>query len=540
MSLTNESRTMAQIEINRNRELIERKKRRLHELRKQAAETGIATDPCIVNEIKDIQEDIEKLEEQIVEMMAQNGSPSTSVKPLCSPLEKYDPFFKRLFERRAMWDRGEHRFQTNILTSLAHAIRAKHAAIVRSNTGTWEVTAAENESAVDTMQDILQHDAALIKMLEQAARYAIETKKVNPAIYTNTVQGTLPTSDRVCVFIVLSSKYPIDILLLYEAKPECDIDVVLSVSINHLLQVTNNLTTYKSSESIETTAYNTLKSNFGYVSDFMYNQQLSLFKERLNTMVVYFEPIISLSKTPYICRWEALARDPITKRAPTDLFEAAEIWGKQFQLELDLYFLQIAIQSYTPPNTERAHLLPLSINVYPESLVRQRYKHALHEIKEKDLLPLEKLTLEISEKAPFPIPEENDNKQDKLQWFRDQLKLFIDLGISFAIDDFGVGYASTSRLSRIEPEFIKIDRDALLHHLGGFTIDYARNLVRESLGKMKTIVEGFDDDSRLRLSDLYHRLNIRFVQGHLLGKAEPTLYKLRPEDEERIRCLLEE
>ena len=37
----------------------------------------------------------------------------------------------------------------------------------------------------------------------------------------------------------------------------------------------------------------------------------------------------------------------------------------------------------------------------------------------------------------------------------------MDVGIKFSIDDFGVGYASSSRLSRLGPACIKIDRDAL-------------------------------------------------------------------------------
>src|SRR6185503_9520309 len=109
-------------------------------------------------------------------------------------------------------------------------------------------------------------------------------------------------------------------------------------------------------------------------------------------------------------------------------------------------------------------------------------------------------------------------QDDEIKWFREHLKSYTDQGISFAIDDFGVGYASTSRLSRIEPEFVKIDRDALLHHLGSFTLEYARRLVSESIGKMKMVVEGFDDQSKFTLAELYD-LKIRYVQGHVFGRA---------------------
>ena len=83
---------------------------------------------------------------------------------------------------------------------------------------------------------------------------------------------------------------------------------------------------------------------------------------------------------------------------------------------------------------------------------------------------------------------------------------------------------------------MKIDRDALLHHLGGFTLEYALRLVSESLGKIKMIVEGFDDQSKFSLAELY-KLRIRYVQGYLLGKAEKSVYRLSDEDEQRIQSI---
>jgi EAL domain-containing protein (putative c-di-GMP-specific phosphodiesterase class I) len=336
-----------------------------------------------------------------------------------------------------------------------------------------------------------------------------------------------------------------------DVKLDFDLDTAFATVINTILRLTSNLTIAISAAIIESAVYNSIRSMFGYVSDRIYFRQFKLFSDRLKNMTIYFEPIIELAKVPYIWRWEALARDPETepKKAPVDLFETAEIWGRHFQVELDIHFLLTAIDKYGLGLAEssvgaskqvirRNDLPPLHVNVYPESVIRRLYRETMIKVEQEKNFPLSKLVLEISEKRPFPVPETSTTRDEDVRWFREQLKYYTDQGVGFAIDDFGVGYASTSRLSRLEPEFVKIDRDALLHHLGGFTLDYTRRLVSESLGKMKMIVEGFDDQSKFTLSQLYS-LKIRFVQGHIFGRAQEYTYHLSKEDEQRIAALCE-
>lgn len=540
---------MSENEIERNRQLIERKSRRLHELKLQRADKGTDTDPRVIIEIEDTEAEIAKIQTSIDTMTAKIAKKDASaVKTLASPLAKYDEFFKRLFDRRSVWDRDESMFKLNVLASLAHAAKAEAVFIARYHSGKWEAVTAKDDDAMQHVGELIAQNTQVYMFLEQATRHARETKNINPNIPTNITFGVLPADGRYCVLAVFPNTQPAEVLVLYGVKLDFEPDAALGATLSTLLHVTNNLTVHRRSVYVENAVYNALRSQFGFVSDAMYNQQFKLFEDRLKSMIVYFEPIISLSGTPYIWRWEALARDPDTERAPVDLFETAELWGRQFQLELDLHFLLTAVQAYvhSPKGTDdrsRARaskydeLLPLSVNVYPQSLVRRAYREAIARIDQKKLFPLEKLTLEISEKQDFTNPEKQDETQDDMRWFREHLKHYADQGISFAIDDFGVGYASTSRLSRIEPEFVKIDRDALLHHLGGFTLEYALRLVSESLGKIKMIVEGFDDQSKFSLAELY-RLRIRYVQGYLLGKAEKSVYRLSDEDEQRILKLL--
>jgi EAL domain-containing protein (putative c-di-GMP-specific phosphodiesterase class I) len=537
-------------EVEQYREILEIKKRRLHELQLQKAGKGSSTEPHILIEIKDYELEIAELQARIASLsLSSDQKYLLSLQALPSPLAKYDDFLKRLFERCEYWNRDGDMFKQHILASLSYAAKAESVFIVRHTGDIWEASEAKGNGKIQQKKDSILQSSQMHKILDRSSKYYRETKVVNNTIYTNVLHVTLQPDDQHCILVVLPNTNPLQILLFVGVELDFMLDSVFSTIINSILYITNNFSIPEQSQVIESAVYNAIRQQFGYVSDYVYYQQLKLFRDRLNRMTVYFEPIVELSKIPYIWRWEALARDPQTepKRAPIDLFETAKIWGRHFQVELDMHFLQIAVEKYGQgqvtedgPRKQIARydeLPPLHVNIYPESIVRRLYRETMVRIEQEKNFPLSKLVLEISEKLPLPVPESSDAKEDDIKWFRDQLKYYTDQGISFAIDDFGVGYASTSRLSRIEPEFVKIDRDALLHHLGSFTLEYARRLVSESIGKMKMVVEGFDDQSKFTLAELYD-LKIRYVQGHVFGRAQEYIYRLSPEEEKRIAALL--
>jgi len=151
---------------------------------------------------------------------------------------------------------------------------------------------------------------------------------------------------------------------------------------------------------------------------------------------------------------------------------------------------------------------------------------------------MNKLTLEISEKSQLPTPERPHDYKDGMRWFRDQMVRLEKFDVRFAIDDFGVGYASTSRLSRLGPSCVKIDRDALLDKFGEYTFDYVLDFASNVPGQVQVIVEGFDRDSHFPLQALYER-GIRYMQGHSLGVAQPDAQRLAKDDFQRICSALQ-
>lgn len=522
----------------------------------QRATAGYSTDPSIQMEIDDLNNEITMLEKQI------DDTSTYALTTLPLPLQKYDVFLKNLFSHLPSKEEDLHKFRNGILHALGTAFSADHSFIARDTGIGWDIVASYSKNRNNSNHDrFLDND--LQGFLHRSIRHQEDSSRSDPHKFTGIIIGTHPHDSKGVIVAPLIDITPIEVLVILGTRTEFEFDTALASMLDTLINSTKNLTIPQNSITMQMNLLNTLKRNYVYVSDWMYEQQFKLFQNKLKSILMFFEPILSLSHYPYICRWEALARDPATLSAPRDLFETAELWGRAFQLELDMHCLLTAVESYrnlpirpapqsksTNEGNNRSYtssnrqsqttykvrvgdILPLSVNVYPETLVRRVYRETIISLAKKRIVPLDKITLEISEKVPLPVPEDALPGQDEVSWFRERLKFYTKLGISIAIDDYGVGFASASRLSRLEPAVVKIDRDALLHVQGSYTIQHVLKLEQDSMGKLQVIVEGFDDESKISLSEL-NQLGIRYVQGHAVGLPIPAtgIYRLTPEQED--------
>jgi EAL domain-containing protein (putative c-di-GMP-specific phosphodiesterase class I) len=537
------------------RAVLEDKKNRLSLLEQRHATEGISVDPSIKIEIEKLQKEIAEDQREL------EDSKEYYITPLPLLLEKYDAFFER-FAEKLRYVQDPNIFQTNLLSSLGYAFDAEHAFIAQDNGARWEIKDKYESGNRDKDSDSFL--AEVQPMIYGSVRFYEDHRDADPHKYVGITMGIQSDSDRRLIFARFPNTSPSEVLVLHGIKVELGLDIAIAVILSTLIETTGNFKVPQSSASIQISLFNALKRSFLHVSDKIYAQQLELFQEQLQKVVMYYEPIVSLSYYPYICRWEALARNEETKKMPQDLFETCELWGKQFQIELDTYCITTAVESYrklpkrpvkqesqthksaiqaniqaskiihTAYQSRVGDILPLSVNVYPETLICPDYRNAITHLAKARLLPLDKLTIELSEKRPLPI-EDSTEGQDEMSWFRERLMYYTKLGITFAIDDYGVGFSSASRLSRLEPAIIKIDRDALLHSRGSHTIEHVLKLDQESMGKMIVIIEGFDDESKLTLAELY-QMGIRYVQGHALGLPVPAekMYRFRGDDEEEI------
>jgi EAL domain-containing protein (putative c-di-GMP-specific phosphodiesterase class I) len=295
---------------------------------------------------------------------------------------------------------------------------------------------------------------------------------------------------------------------------------------------------------VEAAVIDDLKEDYKFLSLSLYNRRFELFCNRLKTMTVYFEPILELDSLT-ISGWEALARDPENATAPYDLFHAAELGGVKFMIELDQHFLRVATEKYRDGRREikqnRPHdILPLSVNVYPESLTRKAYFRTVQKIIQEDkLIPGNKLILEISEK--ISLPKYDTDKGPKASWlgFKAELVKYVrELEVRFAIDDFGVEHASVSQLAGLKPPYIKIDREILFHESRDIIINFVHDLgASNTLSLSNVIVEGFDEEAPVSLRHLKD-IGVKYIQGYIVNRAQPQIYRLPKEKSKQLRDLL--
>jgi EAL domain-containing protein (putative c-di-GMP-specific phosphodiesterase class I) len=504
--------------IANNRALFDIYQRNLQKLEEQRALVGIEVPLALVNQIEYTRNELTRLEREHDALTAAYapGSPQT-LQPLALSLQKYDSFIIKFAREFEEWNGAAllkgTKFELSVITSLRSTEIASHVFTARYADGNWKVL-AEDSGVTAELSQLIERNVALRDLLLHAAR-------LDHATLARLTNGSH------CLFLPFANGGQPQLLALYGLNPDLMLDSAIELILATLLQVTENFSKPRPIEYIEPAIYNAVKRKFGYVSDEMYNRQYFLFNQRLEKMTVYFEPIIFLSPDkPRIYGWEALARDSDNSRAPVDLFETAELWGTRFKLQLDMYFLRVATAKYPVDGQGRVmrkhHILPLSVNVYPESLIRTRYYETIKTIGAEGQMPLDSLFLEISEKLPVPLVEGLGQDDHPIGAFREKLYRFMDVGIRFSIDDFGVGYASSSRLSRLGPACIKIDRDALSDNFGNFTLAYVLGLARRMPGYTQVIVEGYDNESRFSMRNLYE-LGVRYVQSHFFGTARPLV-----------------
>lgn len=285
-------------------------------------------------------------------------------------------------------------------------------------------------------------------------------------------------------------------------------------------------------DSIESAILDALKSSFRFVSSRFYERRYEIFCKRLYKMTVHFQPIVRL-KPLVLEAWEALARDPVTMSAPVDLFAAAELWGVKFITELDLYFLKKSTQLYHNARVvlklkRLDETLPLAVNVYPDSLMRNKYLDTVKEIIDSDILYSGKLILEISEKSA--LPQTLHWNDDRPTWaeFGGRLKDYArsNTGVRFAIDDFGVGYASVSRLVGLRLDYVKIDQEVLGYapEVRDSVIKFVRDTLIESGHAPHIVLEGVDENYPLK-DILSSEIRAQSIQGFLVGKATDKIYE---------------
>jgi len=474
------------------------------------------------------------------------------------PLEYYRNFIERLVGNiRAIGLETGAEIERHVLNAIRRTSDADLAFIIETNDDSWSI------KAVSEFRD---STTGVIPYLEIAAKRALCT--INNAKLTTRSIHTIghvtfahfyndkPNLEKAVVLIPLQDEKPSEFLVICGVPGEAafmdDVYGVIMASLYNSSKQTEGKSF--NPNDIEASILDSLRKNYGIVPLQFYERRLELFTKSLQATTIYFQPVVFV--VPGFLKidsWEALARDEKKigwngdPMAPSDLFEAAELWGDRFMLELDTYYLKLSVNNYVK-NRKRTRgmrraedLKPLSVNVYPNSLTRRVYHEAMKEILQTGHIPGNFLVLEISEKTDIPrMSLDNKTNSSSQQFHKRLLNLSREFSISFAMDDFGVGHSSISRWLHLKLDHVKIDRDILMQDPSTLTIQYVIDLAHQKLGSPKIILEGYDTDSPISLGQLYHGLGVKYVQGFNIGKAMPNLYRLEYSKEKDLMSQMNE
>ena len=242
--------------------------------------------------------------------------------------------------------------------------------------------------------------------------------------------------------------------------------------------------------------------------DLSYELKRALEEEQLE---IYYQPKFDLKNGKFFGA-EALVRwkHPIRGVLPPSLFiPFAENSGKI--IDLDRYVFRHVCQDIQLWEKNDTRLLKISVNlsrksVYDPGLIAY-FQTTLSQFKVNPLLIEIELTESVAAKDTIYVSA--------------LLKKLKAMGLSTAIDDFGVGYSSFSSLKKIPFDTLKVDKT----FIDDIEIDKkARDMVQcvVDLGhalEMSVIAEGVQSDAQVAI---LRKMGLDSIQGFFYSKALPN------------------
>ncbi|HEY5423797.1 MAG TPA: GGDEF and EAL domain-containing protein, partial [Ilumatobacteraceae bacterium] len=222
----------------------------------------------------------------------------------------------------------------------------------------------------------------------------------------------------------------------------------------------------------------------------------------------YFQPIVDM-RTGDVVAVEALARWQTDTgiREPYEFLPSIERAGLNatlFQRMLDDGLAHLASFRNVSPN------LRLAVNFDFDSIPASGLKETVTELAEKHGVPLELISLELSERQSFDLSPATLG----------ELTDVADAGVRLVLDDFGVGFASLETLTSLPISGVKLDR-----RFTGQVIDGEREpaVVKAMISMaadagLEVIAEGVETQTQC---DRLVRLGCRLGQGYLFALPLP-------------------
>jgi len=225
-------------------------------------------------------------------------------------------------------------------------------------------------------------------------------------------------------------------------------------------------------------------------------------------IMAYFQPIVDL-RTGAVVAVEALARwmSPDGMREPARFLRAmqdAGLLGALFDRILDDGLSHLTHFRNVVPD------LQLAVNVEFDTTVETTLLTSVTDRLREHGLPASALSLELSERQTFDLPEA----------VRRELTAVSDLGVRLMLDDFGTGFASLETLTTLPISGVKLDRK-----FTGQVIDGDREpvvvkamIALAAEAGLTVIAEGIETQVQC---DRLVRMGCRLGQGYLFALPQP-------------------
>ncbi len=193
--------------------------------------------------------------------------------------------------------------------------------------------------------------------------------------------------------------------------------------------------------------------------------------------------------------------------SPADFIPAAEKYN--LMPAVDRWVITHALDHLAQVSTSGRNPL-YSINLSGASLADESFLDFLERVIRDHAVDASQICLEITETAAI------SNLSRAIAFMR-RLK---NLGVSFALDDFGNGFSSFSYLKTLPVDYLKID-GSFVKGVADNPIDRALVAAVNDIGhvmKMRTIAEFVKDDATRRILE---QIGVDFLQGFEIAKPVP-------------------
>lgn len=231
---------------------------------------------------------------------------------------------------------------------------------------------------------------------------------------------------------------------------------------------------------------------------------------RNNEFELHFQPLLE-TRSGKLASLEALIRwnsPELGLVQPLDFIPALEDSG--LIIDVGYWIIGDACRVIKQLDQQANHNITVNVNVSSKQLRQPDFSQRVAEIIIDVGVKPSRLDFEITESV---LVEDVDTVVKQMTDLR-------ELGVSFSIDDFGVGYSSLNYLKRIPVQTLKIDRD-FIRELSGENQDVAILDAIASLAKslnLTTVAEGIETEDQYRI---VLRKEIDFVQGYMFCKPCP-------------------